>query len=192
MMSAFLKRTWWSLLARGIIAIAFGVLLVLAPRIALTGSVLSFLVVFSVYAIVYGGSTAVGALMNREGQWRLLLAFGLASFFLGWVVLLNPVLFGTVTLRVMTVFVALVALISGVFEIVRAWRLRNEAENKWLMVVSGVLAIIFGLLLLRYRIDGIRLLVLFTSFYLLIQGVVHLALAFQVRFWSDQSEAATI
>jgi len=67
---------------------------------------------------------------------------------------------------------------------IRAWRLRQEIDNEWIVALNGLFAVLFGLILLRRPITGIEVLVLLTSFYLLMAGVMQIVLGFKVRGWS--------
>ncbi len=68
---------------------------------------------------------------------------------------------------------------------VSAWRLRQEIDNEWLLALSGVFSLLFGLILLARPITGIEVLVLITSLYLLMAGAMQIALGFKVRGWSS-------
>ena len=74
-------------------------------------------------------------------RWWLALVgvFGIAA---GAVTLLWPGITGLVLLF----FIAGWAIAAGVFEIVGAIKLRKEIENEWLLIASGLLSVLFGII----------------------------------------------
>lgn len=184
-MANTLKQTWWTLLLRGITAILFALLLLLAPGLTLATGVFSFVILFGVYALIEGIATIFGSLMTREGQWFLMLLFGIISLMAGLAALANPLWFGVMTYIVMVYIVAFRSIAGGIVEMLAAWRLRRDIDNEWLLALNGLFALLFGLILLRRPITGIEVLILITSFYLLVAGTVQIILAFKVRGWSD-------
>lgn len=184
-MANTLKQTWWTLLLRGSAAILFALLLLFAPGITLATGLFSFVILFGVYVLIEGVATIVGSLMTREGQWFLLLLFGVISVIAGLATLANPLWFGVMTYIVMIYIVAFRSIAGGVVEMFAAWRLRRDIDNEWLLALNGLFAVLFGLILLRRPITGIEVLVLITSFYLLIAGTMQIILGFKVRGWSD-------
>lgn len=185
-MSNTLKQTWWTLLLRGIAAILFALLLLFAPGITLATGLFSFVILFGVYALIEGFATIAGALMTRKGQWFLTLLFGIISIIAALAALANPLWFGVMTYIVMVYIVAFRSIAGGVVEMFAAWRLRREIDNEWLLALNGLFAVLFGLILLRRPITGIEVLVLITSFYLLMAGTVQIILGFKARGWSDK------
>lgn len=186
-MADILKKAWWVLLLRGISAILFALLLLFAPGLTLATGLFSFVILFAVYALVDGISTIVGAVMNREGQWGLILVWGIVSMIAGLVALSTPVLSVLVvfTLRIMIFIIAFRSIVGGIIEMYSAWRLRQEIDNEWLLAINGVFSVLFGLILLARPITGIEVLVLLTAFYLLMAGVMQIVLGFKVRGWSN-------
>lgn len=96
-MANTLKQTWWTLVLRGIAAIVFALLLLFVPRLTLATGLFSFVILFSAYALIKGCATIVGSLMTREGQWFLMLLFGVISVIAGLAALVNPLWFGVMT-----------------------------------------------------------------------------------------------
>lgn len=193
-MANTLKQTWWVLLLRGIAAILFAFLLLFAPGLTLATGVFSFVILFGLYALIEGVATIVGSLMTREGQWFLVLLFGVISVIAGLAALANPLWFGVMTYIVMIYIVAFRSIFGGIVEMIAAWRLRREIDNEWLLALNGLFALLFGLILLRRPITGIEVLVLITTFYLLIAGVIQIILSFKMRGWSNalpENEAAS-
>ena len=187
-MANVLKQAWWVLLLRGISAILFALLLLFAPGLTLATGIFSFVILFVVYVLVDGISTIVGAVMHREGQWVLLLIWGIISVIAGLIALGNPLVFGVFTLAIMVYIVAFRSIIGGVVEMFSAWRLRQEIDNEWLLALNGIFSLLFGLILLARPITGIEVLILLTSFYLLVAGVMQLILGFKARGWSNALE----
>ncbi|MFZ4814939.1 MAG: HdeD family acid-resistance protein [Phototrophicaceae bacterium] len=188
-MANVLKQAWWSLLLRGIAAIVFALVLIFAPGLTLATGIFSFAVLFGVYALVDGVATAVGAITRREGQWFLMLLLGIIGVIAGATALGNPFLFGAVTITLMIYIFAFKAIAGGIVEMISAWQLRQEIDNEWMLALNGLFSVLFGLILFRRPITGLEVLILITSFYLLISGVMQIILAFKVRGWSGQLSA---
>jgi uncharacterized membrane protein HdeD (DUF308 family) len=188
-MTGVLKQSWWVLVLRGISAILFALLLLFAPGLTLATGIFSFVVLFAVYALVDGISTIVGSVMKREGKWVLLLIFGIISVIAGLAALGNPLFVGVFTITIMVYIVAFKSIVGGIVELFSAWQLRQEIDNEWILAINGILSLLFGLILLRRPITGIEVLLLITSFYLLMSGVMQIILGFKVRGWSNNLEA---
>lgn len=184
-MANTLKQTWWTLLLRGITAILFALLLLFVPRLTLATGIFSFVILFGVYALIEGFAAIVGSIMTREGQWFPLLLFGVISVIAGLAALANPLFFGVMTYIVMIYVVAFRSIAGGVVEMFTAWRVRQEIDDEWLLAINGLLSLLFGVILLRRPITGIEVLVLITTFYVLMAGVMQLILALKVRGWSN-------
>lgn len=187
-MTDILKKAWWVLLLRGISAILFALLLLFVPGLTLATGLFSFVFLFAIYALVDGISTIVGAVMNREGQWGLVLLWGIISVIAGIMALSTPVfsLLVVFTVRIMIYIIAFRSIAGGIIEIYSAWKLRQEIDNEWLLAINGIFSLLFGLILLARPITGIEVLVLLTSFYLLMAGTMQIILGFKVRGWSTR------
>ena len=188
-MAQALKHAWWTLLLRGTLAVIFALLLLFAPDITLATGAFSFTILFGMYALVDGLSTIMSNLMRRQGQWGLLLLLGIIAIIVGLVALGNPLIFSLLTITLMVYIMAFKAIAGGIVEIFSAWQLRQEIDNEWMMALSGLFALVFGLILLRYPIMGVEVLVLLAAFYLVITGVLQIILAFNVHGWSGKVDA---
>ncbi len=184
-MAGILNRAWWMLLLRGIAAIVFALLILFYPGLTLATGVLSFVILFAIFTLANGIATIVGSVTRREGQWFLLLLWGIISVIAGLVALGNPLIFGQITLIIMVYIVAFWSIAGGVVEIISAWQLRQEIDNEWLLTIDGIFSVLFGAILLVRPITGIEVLLLLTAFYAIMAGVIQIILAFKVRGWSN-------
>src|SRR5579864_4786127 len=130
------QRSRMSLLFRGIIAIIFGIIALVAPKIAL----LAIIAVFAAYAFIDGILAVIVAVQERRTlpHWGWLLAEGLAGIILGIVAIAWPIR----TALILLFIVAAWAIITGVLEIGAALTVRS-----WLVGLAGILSVAFGLLL---------------------------------------------
>jgi uncharacterized membrane protein HdeD (DUF308 family) len=138
-----LARNWWLVLLRGICAIIFGVLTLMWPGLSL----LTLVVLYGVFALFDGGLAIGAAIMGGAPAPRWWLALvGVLGIAAGVITLLWPGITGLVLLY----FIGGWAIAAGVFEIVGAIRLRKEIEGEWWLIATGVLSVLFGVLILIF------------------------------------------
>lgn len=177
MILADLTRNWWVFLIRGIAAILFGIIAFIWPGLTLSVLVL----MFGVYAIVDGIFAIIAGFSTRVGQWWWMILVGIAGIIAGILTFLWP----GVTALVLLYFIAAWAIVMGIFQIAAAIRLRKEIEGEWLLALSGVAAIIFGLFLFLMPGAGALASIWIIGAYAIIFGILMIVLAFRLRGWRD-------
>lgn len=171
-----LARNWWALALRGLAAIIFGVLAFAWPGITLFVLVLFFgayLFVDGIFAIVAAVRAA-----GEENRWWLLLIQGILGVLAGLIAFFWPGL----TALALLYLIAAWAIVTGILAIVGAIRLRREIEREWALGLSGLLSVIFGVLLIVLPAPaGLLSLVWLVGVYAIAMGVLLLIVAFRVR-----------
>jgi uncharacterized membrane protein HdeD (DUF308 family) len=170
-------RNWWLLALRGVLAIIFGVLAFIWPGITLIVLVL----MFGAYALVDGIFTIILAFSDQKGKqrWWVMLIEGLVGVAAGIITFLWPGISAIALLFVIAAW----AIVTGVLEIVAAIRLRREIEGEWLLAISGIASIIFGVLMVIWPGAGALAVIWLIASYAIIFGVLFLFLAFRLRNW---------
>jgi uncharacterized membrane protein HdeD (DUF308 family) len=128
---------WWVLIARGLLAIGFGVLAIAWPQITMV----VLIALFAAYALLDGVVSIVSALRNHDYGWQLV--GGVLSLGMGVLVVLWPVSAGFALL----LLIAAWAIARGIFDIAAAVTLRRELRTRyeWMLIISGVVSVLFGL-----------------------------------------------
>jgi uncharacterized membrane protein HdeD (DUF308 family) len=167
---------WWALAIRGGIAIIFGLAALLRPDIALEALIL----LFGAYALVDGVFAIVGVFGGTRGgtpRWLLLIE-GIAGILAGIIAFVLPGL----TAVVLLYLIAAWAVVTGIFEIASAIRLRREIRGEWALIVGGALSIVFGVILAVIGpVAGLLSLIWLIGVYAVAFGILMLITAFQVR-----------
>jgi uncharacterized membrane protein HdeD (DUF308 family) len=175
-----LTRYWWVEVVRGLAAVLFGVMALIWPGITL----FALVVLFGAYALVDGVFTLIAAFGRRESAvarrdssrgW--LIAQGIAGILLGILTFVWP---GITTLALLFV-IAGWAIVTGVLEIIAAVRLRREMRREWLLALSGLLSVVFGILLAVWPASGALALVIFIGISAIVFGIT--LLAFGIRLY---------
>ncbi len=163
-------RHWWALALRGLFALLFGLAALFWPAITLI--VLVWL--FGAYALVDGIFAVVAgvSMAGHHRQWGWLLVEGIIGILAGLVAFLLP----GITALALLYLIAAWAIVTGGFEIVAAFQ-----REEWWLGLSGLLSVLFGLLLILFPGAGALSVVLIIGVYALIFGVLILVHAFQVR-----------
>lgn len=178
-MLVLMSRKWWVLALRGLAGVLFGLAAFVWPGITL----LALVTLFGVYALVDGILALVTALTRDTGRrnWWALLAEGLAGIAIGIVTFIWP----GITAFGLLYLIAFWALVTGVFEIITAIRLRREIAGEWMMALAGVLSIAFALLLVIYPLAGAMSVLWIIGSYAIFFGVLMIVLAFRLRHLQD-------
>jgi uncharacterized membrane protein HdeD (DUF308 family) len=172
-------RYWWAVALRGAAAVLFGLMALIWPGITL----LALVIVFGAYALVDGVLALVAALGRRDPaetdrSSRVWLGVqGAAGIVLGILALVWP---GVTALALLWV-IAVWAIVTGALEIIAAVRLRRELSREWLLALSGVLTVLFGLLLVIWPATGALTLVVLIGVSALIFGVTLIAFGLRLR-----------
>ena len=170
-----LSRTWWLLLLRGLIAIAFGVMIWLQPEM----SIVALVLIFGVYALADGALGVWTAIAGRKEHedWWILLIWGGIGVAIGILTFMAP---GATALALLF-YIAVWAIATGVLQIVSAIRLRKEIEGEWLLVFGGFVSVVFGILLMAQPVTGVLALLWLIALYGVVFGISLVILAFKVR-----------
>jgi uncharacterized membrane protein HdeD (DUF308 family) len=181
-----LARNWWALALRGVAAIVFALL-----AFALPGITLAVLVIlFGAYAFIDGVFAIVSAIRAAQGHrpWGSFLIEGAVGIIIGLVTFFVP----GVTLAFLIALVAIWAIVTGVFEIAAALRLRRHVPGEWLLILTGAISIIFGVLIFIAPIAGALVIVWWLGAYALLFGILLLLLAFRLRSLHRGGFTATV
>jgi uncharacterized membrane protein HdeD (DUF308 family) len=176
-----LSHSWWTLVLRGLAAIIFGILAYVWPDITFTVLVL----LFGAYAL-WDGVFALISAFRTQGERRWLLVMeGLVGIAAGLVTFFWP---GAATLAILTIIAAW-AIVTGVFEIIGAIRLRKEIDGEWLLFLSGLLSVLFGIALVIWPVAGLVAVTWMIGGYALVFGILFIILGFRLRNWRDKRMA---
>ncbi|MGZ5894159.1 MAG: HdeD family acid-resistance protein [Caldimonas sp.] len=158
------------LMLRGAIAILFGVLAIVWPDLTL----LLLVALFAAYALLSGGVSIVAAVRSRghDSKWWLPLLLGLVSIAAGICAVVYPAL----TALVLVLLIGANAFVTGVLDIAIAIRLRPVLRGHWLLVLTGTVSILFGVLVFTFPGAGALALIWLISLYAVVTGVLLLTL----------------
>ncbi len=182
-MMGVLARNWWALALRGLFGVLFGLAAFAWPGLTLAVLVVlfgSYVLVDGVFALV----AAVRAAEAHERWWPFLLE-GLAGVIGGLVTFMWP----GITELVLLFLIAWWAIITGIFEIGAAIRLRKEMAGEWALGLSGLASVVFGLVLLFRPGAGALAVAWLIGTYALVFGLLLLVLAVRLRGYSGQKPA---
>ena len=167
----------WSFILRGVVAVILGLVTFAWPGITLAGLVL----MFGAYALLDGIVGIAGAwhAIRSHDRWFAPLIEGIAGLLAAMVTVILP----AITALALVFIIAAWSLVTGVFEIVAAVRLRKHITGEWLLALSGVVSILFGMLLMIAPAAGALAIALWFGVYVFIFGVIMIGLGIRLRHW---------
>lgn len=171
---AALARNWWVILVYGIVAVLFGLYSIVWPG----ASVIALTWAFGVMALAEG-VISVFALFDRSVNiprgWLVL--YALASIGFGVLAIAQPLAAAGALLLLLAAWL----IVSGVYRIVFAIRVRRFVSNEWLLILSGALAVLLGVLFAAYPAAGLLTLALWIGVGALLYGVLQVMAGLRLR-----------
>jgi uncharacterized membrane protein HdeD (DUF308 family) len=178
-----LGRNWSWVVLRGVAAVLFGILAFAWPGITLAALV----IVWGAYALADGILALVAAYRVRDqGKpfWSLVIV-GLLGIAAGIVTFIWP----GMTALLLLMFIAAWAVVMGIFQIVAAIRLRKEIQNEWLLGLSGVLSVLFGIIMFVQPGAGALAVIWVIAAYAMVFGILLIWLGLRLKKRSERRAA---
>lgn len=172
---AQLFRNWWHFAVRGGLAILFGIGALIWPQT----TTLALVLMFGAFAMtdgIFAVATGIASRGHFERWWAILLE-GLTGIVTGLLTFFWP----NITALVLLYFIAAWAVITGIFEIVAAIQLRHVISGEWAMILSGLLSVVFGILLFVFPAAGTVSVVWLIGIYAIAAGIISMIFAFRLR-----------
>lgn len=170
---------WWTLAARGALAILFGIVALVWPGITLQVLV----VVLGVFLIVDGIFAAVFAINAPSGARTPFVIEAITGIGLGLIALVWP----DATLLILTLLVGAWALVRGLFTVFGASQLPADRPGKGWVIAGGVLTALFGVLVLLWPISGAFAMAIVAGCYAIAIGILLIVAAWGVRRLEEQT-----
>lgn len=171
------SRLWWLMLLRGILLIIVGVYAFAQPGITL----IAFTKVLGAFEIVDGVFALIAGLFgwSESRVWEIVR--GLLGIVIGIFVLAHPLVVGAIAATIVVLFIAFQSIAGGVLEIIVAIRERKVLTGEGWLILSGVLSIIFGVILLSAPFASSLILIQMLGAFAVFFGVVLIVNAFRMR-----------
>ena len=171
----FNEKHWWQIALRGLIALIFGILVLAWPGVSL----FILAIIFGAYVFVDGIFTLVAAVNYKAGAGRRTWLFirGIAGIIVGLITFFWP----AITEIALVLLIAAWALVTGVMELVFAFRANQNTAIRWMFAISGILSLILGFLLLARPIIGALVITWVIGAYAVLAGILLIILGFRLR-----------
>jgi uncharacterized membrane protein HdeD (DUF308 family) len=163
------------LVIRGIVGVIFGVVAFAWPGVTIAALV----VIFGAYAIVDGVMNLVLGLTKTptHGRSPATALQGVVGIAAGVLTFIWP----AITALALVIFIGAWAIVTGIFEIAAAIRLRKTIKGEWMLALSGLLSLIFGVLVFAFPGAGAVGIAWVLGAYAAAAGVVLIALGVRLR-----------
>jgi len=174
-MLAAASRQWWVVVLEGILGIAFGILALVYPGVTLV----TLVILFAIWAIVSGLFEIIEGFRvaeHRGKSWPFAV-MGVLSIAAGVIAFVVP----QITIIGLAILLGAWLLVKGVLEVYTAWRIRDEVSGEWVLALTGILAIVAGVIILAVPAVGVVLAIAFIAAWAIVGGVLAIVFGWRLR-----------
>ena len=183
-MDKALKRSGRYLAFSGVAAIVFGAIVLIWPGISLV----ALTALFGAFALIYGAlavASGLNLLAHKSTDWVPFVLGGLVGVAIGVVTFFRP----GITALALVYFIALGAIMIGVFEIVAAIDWHDEINGATWLGVAGALSILFGGIVAIWPGSGALAILWLIGVYAILGGIMRLVAAYRIHEFRSTAKA---
>ncbi|MCO8122814.1 HdeD family acid-resistance protein [Stieleria sp. TO1_6] len=168
---------WWLPLVRGILMIILGAYALFRPGM----TIVSFAQVFGFFLAFDGILAIIAGVTGKVPSRGATILRGVIELLVGLFVFANPIFAAGIAGATIVYMIGFGAIFSGVIEIIAAIQDRKQIEGEGWLILGGVVAILFGILLLiapfAFGLTMVRVMGAFA----IIGGIASIIFAFRLR-----------
>jgi uncharacterized membrane protein HdeD (DUF308 family) len=163
------------LIIRGIVSVVIGIVAFAWPGVTIAALV----IIFAIYALVDGVTSLMLGLTKRTAPGRAWMHAlqGIVGIAAGILTFIWP----SVTALALILFIGAWAVVTGAIEVAAAIRLRKEIQGEWLLALSGLLSMAFGVLVLAFPFAGAVGIAWVLGSYAMLGGFILIGLGVRLR-----------
>ena len=172
-----ISAVWWLILLRGILLLILGGYALFRPGM----TVLALTKVLGIFVLADGVVALLAGIFGwtESRGWTILR--GILGIVIGIFVLGHSAVVAGITAMVVVFVVAVQSIASGILEIVVAIRQRKEIKGEGWLILSGVLSIVFGLILAAAPLTSSLVLIRILGVFAICFGITLIVLAFRAK-----------
>jgi uncharacterized membrane protein HdeD (DUF308 family) len=163
------------MLLKGVLGIAFGIILIAWPR----DTIEALLIIFGIFALLVGVIFAIAFFVevSRKEKWGFSLGIALVSIFLGVLSIVRS----EVTAAVFFMLLVAWLVASGAIMMTLGNAMDPEFKYRWLVIIEGIFSIIVALCLLLFTAPTLKLLVFLFGLYIIVMGIIDIVVSLMLR-----------
>lgn len=172
-----ISSLWWLPLVRGILLVILGTYALFRPGM----SMLVLTQVVGIFIIAEGILAIIAATMGETPSRGWSILRGVLAILVGIFVFGHSALVAGLTATFVMYLIAIAAIVLGALEIIAAIQDRKQIEGEGWLILGGVLAIVFGILLFIAPVAFTEMFVRILGAFAILNGIALIVLAFRIR-----------
>lgn len=181
--SALASKVWYWPVIRGVLAILFGIVALVAPL----STAVIFAIVIGIFAVVDGVFAIIDAIRHRgSGSMALRIVLGVIDILFGFALWFWPGL----SLVVLVFMVGIWAIVIGILEIIASIQSRKLYDGWVWGLITGALLVIFGIVVVARPGAGLVTLTWIVGIFAIILGIAWIVFGINIRKSGKAAAAA--
>jgi uncharacterized membrane protein HdeD (DUF308 family) len=168
---------WWLILLRGILLLILGGYALFHPGM----TVMALTKVLGIFVLVDGVVAILAGILGWTDSRGWTILRGILGIVIGIFVLGHANVIAGIAAIVIVFVLAAQTIASGILEIIVAIRQRKEVEGEGWLILSGVLSIVFGLILAAAPLTTAAILIGILGVFAICFGIMLIVLAFRAK-----------
>lgn len=167
---------WYWFAMRGTIAFLFGFMAIIWP-IATLWAIALF---WGAFVFTDGAFSLLSSWRIRKKgvRWWPYFLLGVSGVLAGIITFAWP----NITATALIYIIAVWALFGGITQVLAAVRLRDVVDSEWVLALSGLISVIFGLLIFSSPVpEGVMAIAWMVGFFAIVVGMLHTILAIKIK-----------